>query len=59
MRWVLQGVPLSQRVRDLVREALDHAEDGGLEAIVRKRRKAGRQRGWVSHAEVKKRLRVS
>ena len=53
------GVSLSQKVRDLVREALDLVEDAGLETIVRKRRKAGRSPGWVTHAEVKKRLRVS
>lgn len=53
------GVSLSQKVRDLVREALDLVGDQGLEAIVRRRRKAGRRQGWVSHAEVKKRLRAS
>ncbi len=51
------GVSLSQKVRDLVREALELVEDEGLEAIVLRRR-SGRRQGWVSHAEVKKRLRA-
>ncbi len=53
-----EGVSLSQKVRDLVREAIELVEDEGLEAIVEGRRRAGRRDGWLSHAQVKRRLRA-
>lgn len=52
-----EGVSLSQKVRDLVREAIELNEDEGLEAIVEMRR-AARSRAWVSHAEVKRHLKI-
>ena len=45
-------VSLSQKVRDLLREALELVEDEGLEAIAHSRRKGK----WISHAEVKRQL---
>jgi hypothetical protein len=53
-----EGVSLSQKVRDLVREAVELVEDEGLEAIVEKRRASGRGR-WITHAEVQRRLKIS
>ena len=53
-----EGVSLSQKVRDLVREAVELVEDEGLEAIVEARRAAGRSR-WLTHAEVQRRLKIS
>lgn len=41
------GVSLSQKVRDLVRHAMEHDEDADLLALVEKRRKKpGR---WIAH----------
>ncbi len=51
------GVSLSQKVRDLVREALELTEDAGLEAIV-ERRRAAKGRGWVTRADVIRRLKI-
>jgi len=45
-----EGVSLSQKVRDLVREALELVEDEGWERLVTKRRQ-GRTR-WLTHEEV-------
>jgi hypothetical protein len=50
-----EGVSLSHKVNDLVREALELEEDAGLDAIAT-RRKAARDGRWISHGEVKKRL---
>jgi hypothetical protein len=52
-----EKVSLSQKVRDLVRDALDLVEDEGLEAIVEKRRSAENRR-WVRHADVRKRFKI-
>lgn len=52
-----EKVSLSQKVRDLVRDALDLVEDQGLEAIVEKRRRAGKP-GWVRHADVRKHFKI-
>ena len=49
-----EGVSLSQKVRDLVRDALEMVEDAGWESIVARRRKKGGR--WISHQEVKRRL---
>jgi hypothetical protein len=52
-----EGISLSHKVNDLVREALELEEDAGLDAIAKRRREArGR---WVSQAEVKRRLGIS
>jgi hypothetical protein len=49
-----EGISLSQKVRDLVREALELVEDEGWETIVAERKKKpGR---FISHHEVKRRL---
>lgn len=48
------GVSLSHKVNDLVREALELEEDAGLDSIASKRL-AARGR-WISLAEAKKRL---
>lgn len=45
-----EGVSLSQKVRDLVREALELIEDAGWEKLVRERRV--RKARWLSHEEV-------
>lgn len=50
------GVSLSQKARDLLREALELIEDAGLEAIVERRRK--NKARSIPHAELKKRLRI-
>ena len=50
------GVSLSQKVRDLVREALELLEDAALEEIVKQRRK--NQARSIPHAEVKRRFRI-
>jgi hypothetical protein len=48
-----EGVSMSQKVRDLVKEALELVEDEGWERIVtERRRKPG---NWLSHGEVKRR----
>jgi len=54
-----EGVSLSQKVRDLVREAVELSEDEGLVAIVERRRLAAGRGRWISHAEVKRRLKIS
>jgi hypothetical protein len=48
------GVSLSQKVRDLVREALELLEDAALEELVSERRK--NQAPPILHAELKRRL---
>lgn len=53
-----EGVSLSHKVNDLVREALELEEDAGLDAIA-KRRSASRGGRWVSQAEMKRRLGIS
>jgi hypothetical protein len=53
-----EGVSLSQKVRDLVREALDLLEDEELESRVEARRRGATRSRWVSHLEVKRRLRI-
>ena len=53
-----EGVSLSQKVRDLVREAVELVEDEGLESIVERRRAAGRGR-WITHTEVERRIKHS
>jgi hypothetical protein len=53
------GVSLSQKVRDLVRDALELLEDEGLESRVEARRRSAPRSRWVSHLEVKRRLRIS
>lgn len=50
------GVSLSQKTRDLILEALELIEDEGLESIVERRR--GNKARSVSHAELKRRLRI-
>jgi len=54
-----EGVSLSQKVRDLVRDALELVEDEGLDSIVRARRETARRQRWIPHAEVKRRLKLS
>ena len=51
-----EGVSMSQKVRDLVKEALELVEDEGWERIVTERRR--KQGKWVSQVEVKRRLRL-
>ncbi len=51
-----ERVSLSQKVRDLVREALDLVEDEGLESLVEARRRRGGGERWIPHAELKRRL---
>jgi hypothetical protein len=49
-------VSLSEKVRDLVREAVELVEDEGLETIARARRNRSPKARWFSHSEVKRRL---
>ena len=49
-----EGVSLSQKVRDLVRDALEMVEDAGWESIVERRR--GKERRDVPFKEVKRRF---
>lgn len=52
-----EGVSLSQKVGDLVREALELEEDAALDAIATRRMSArGR---WLSQADAKRRLGIS
>ncbi len=53
---IQDGVSLSQKVRDLVREALELLEDAALEEVVKQRRKNPARS--IPHAEVKRRLRI-
>ncbi len=50
------GVSLSQKVRDLVREALELLEDAALEEIVNQRRK--NPAPSIPHAKLKRRFRI-
>ncbi len=50
------GVSLSQKVRDLVREALELLEDAVLEEVVKQRRKNPARS--IPHAEVKRHFRI-
>jgi hypothetical protein len=50
------SVSLSQKVRELVREALELQEDAALEALVNRRRT--NRAPSIPHAEVKRRLGV-
>jgi len=49
-------VSLSQKVRDLVREALELLEDAALEQLVTERRK--NRAPSIPHAELKRRVRI-
>lgn len=49
-------VSLSQKVRDLVLDALELIEDEGLEQLAQRRRKAAKPR-WISHDEFWHRVR--
>jgi hypothetical protein len=51
-----EGVSLSRKVGDLVREALELEEDIGLDLVVRRREKQGATGRWISHDEAKRRL---
>ncbi len=51
-----EGVSMSQKVRDLVKEALELVEDEGWEEIVTQRR--GKPGKCLSHGEAKRRLRL-
>ena len=52
-----EGVSLSQKVRDLVRDALELVEDEGLESLVETRRRIAVKGSWISHTQLKRRLR--
>jgi hypothetical protein len=52
------GVSLSEKVRDLVREAVELVEDERLEAIARDRRTGAPTRRWLSGDEVRRRLKL-
>jgi hypothetical protein len=51
-------VSLSEKVRDLVREAVELVEDEGLEEVARKRRASAPKRRWLSGDEVRRRLKL-
>lgn len=48
------GVTLSQKTRDLLRDALETVEDEGLERMVERRRQ--NKKPSISHADLKRRL---
>ena len=50
-----EGLSLSQVVRDLVKASVEQIEDAGWERLVKQRR---RPCAWVSHADVKRRLKI-
>lgn len=52
------GVSLSQKVRDLVVQALEIVEDEGLEALAEARAKKDPKGTWVPLAEAKRRLKA-
>lgn len=52
-------VSLSQKVRDLLMEAMELLEDEALDRLVRERRTEASKGRWVSQAEVKRRLGLS
>lgn len=52
-------VSLSQKVRDLVQTALELVEDEGLEAIAESRRRGAAKGRWLTHTQVKRRLKLS
>ncbi len=49
-------VSLSEKVRDLVREAVELVEDEALESVARDRRRRAPRARLLSHAEVRRRL---
>lgn len=51
-------VSLSEKVRDLVREAVELVEDEGLESLARERRIRAPKRRWLSGDEVRRRLKL-
>lgn len=51
-----EGVPLSQMVRDMLKEALELIEDAGWESIAEKRRKTPGK--WISHHRIKQQLKI-
>lgn len=51
-------VSLSEKVRDLVREAVELVEDERLESIARDRQAGVRTRRWLSGDEVRRRLKL-
>jgi hypothetical protein len=53
-----EGVSLSEKVRDLVREAIELVEDESLEALARERRARAPKRRWLSSAEMRRRLKL-
>ena len=51
-------VSLSEKVRDLVREAVELVEDERLEALALARRTGAAKRRWLSGDEVRRRLKL-
>jgi hypothetical protein len=51
-------VSLSQKIRDLVREAVELFEDEGLEALARERRARAPKGRWLSGDEARRRLKL-
>lgn len=51
-------VSLSEKVRDLVRDAVELVEDERLESLARDRREAAPVRRWLSGDEVRRRLKL-
>lgn len=51
-------VSLSEKVRDLVRVAVELVEDEGLESLARERQRRAPRARWLSHAEVRRRLKI-
>lgn len=51
-----EGVSLSEKVRDLVREAVELVEDESLDALARDRRARAPKRRWLSGDQMRRRL---
>ncbi len=52
------GVSLSEKVRDLVRDAVELVEDEGLESLARSRRIRAPKSRWLSGDAVRRRLKL-
>lgn len=52
------GVSLSQKVRDLVREAIEYLEDAALDAFAERRRRSFQSGKALTVADIRRRLRL-
>ncbi len=55
---IYDGVSLSEKVRDLVRDAIELVEDERLESLAGRRRDAAPAKRWLSGEQVRRRLKL-